>query len=150
VSKEDLIAVCNNEVPKTGKRLTARTNDIPHEPVIDKETGQPVKWGIGIVPVRAAEAFVKSARFLRNPQKSGRVNVIWTRLRRIFDLTNSEFQAVEQSERARETIFLFVRESILLIAAIVCTDSNHAIGMWTIVGNIKRCQRTAESRDSFW
>jgi conjugative relaxase-like TrwC/TraI family protein len=42
VSKEDLIAVCNNEVPKTGERLTARTNDIRHVPVIDKETGQPV------------------------------------------------------------------------------------------------------------
>ena len=42
VSKEDLIAVCNNEVPKTRERLTARTNDVRHEPVIDKETGQPV------------------------------------------------------------------------------------------------------------
>jgi hypothetical protein len=29
VSKEDLIAVCNNELPKTGERLTARTNDVP-------------------------------------------------------------------------------------------------------------------------
>ena len=28
VSKEDLIAVCNNEVPKTRERLTARTNDV--------------------------------------------------------------------------------------------------------------------------
>ena len=35
VSKEDLIAVCNNEVPKTGERLTARTNDVRHQPVID-------------------------------------------------------------------------------------------------------------------
>ena len=42
VTKEDLIAVCNNEVPKTRERLTARTNDIRHEPVIHKETGQPV------------------------------------------------------------------------------------------------------------
>jgi hypothetical protein len=42
VSKEDLIALCNNEVPKTRERLTARTNDIRHVPVIDKETGQPV------------------------------------------------------------------------------------------------------------
>jgi hypothetical protein len=42
VTKEDLIALCNNEVPKTGERLTARTNDTRHEPVIDKETGQPV------------------------------------------------------------------------------------------------------------
>jgi conjugative relaxase-like TrwC/TraI family protein len=42
VSKEDLIAVCNNEVPKTRERLTVRTNDVRHEPVIDKETGQPV------------------------------------------------------------------------------------------------------------
>ena len=40
VTKEDLIALCNNEVPKTGERLTARTNDVRHEPVIDKETGQ--------------------------------------------------------------------------------------------------------------
>src|ERR1700732_3384446 len=37
-----LIALCNNEVPKTRERLTARTNDIRHVPVIDKETGQPV------------------------------------------------------------------------------------------------------------
>ena len=34
-----------------------------------------LKWGIGTVPVRAAEAFVESARFLRNPQKSGRVTI---------------------------------------------------------------------------
>jgi conjugative relaxase-like TrwC/TraI family protein len=34
-----------------------------------------LKWGIGTVPVRAAEAFVQSARFLRNPQKSGRVTI---------------------------------------------------------------------------
>ena len=42
VSKESLLALCNNEVPKTGERLTARTNDVRHEPVIDTETGQPV------------------------------------------------------------------------------------------------------------
>jgi hypothetical protein len=40
VTKEDLIAVCNNEVPKTRERLTARTNDVRHEPVIDPETGE--------------------------------------------------------------------------------------------------------------
>lgn len=40
MSKGDLIAVCNNEVPKTGGRLTARTNDVRHEPVIDPETGE--------------------------------------------------------------------------------------------------------------
>ena len=34
-----------------------------------------LKWGIGTVPVRAAEAFVESARFLRNSQKSGRVTI---------------------------------------------------------------------------
>ena len=34
-----------------------------------------LKWGIGTVPVRAAEVFVQSARFLRNPQKSGRVTI---------------------------------------------------------------------------
>ena len=34
-----------------------------------------LKWGIGTVTVRAAEAFVQSARFLRNPQKSGRVTI---------------------------------------------------------------------------
>jgi hypothetical protein len=34
-----------------------------------------LKWGTGTVPVRAAEAFVESARFLRNPQKSGRVTI---------------------------------------------------------------------------
>jgi hypothetical protein len=34
-----------------------------------------LKWGIGTVPVRAAEAFVQSARFLRNPKKSGRVTI---------------------------------------------------------------------------
>jgi conjugative relaxase-like TrwC/TraI family protein len=40
VSKEDRMALCNNEVPKTGERLTARTNDVRHEPVIDPETGE--------------------------------------------------------------------------------------------------------------
>ena len=34
-----------------------------------------LKWGIGTVPVLAAEAFVESARFLRNPEKSGRVTI---------------------------------------------------------------------------
>src|SRR5260370_40042393 len=34
-----------------------------------------LKWSIGAAPVRAAEAFVQSARFLRNPQKSGRVTI---------------------------------------------------------------------------
>jgi hypothetical protein len=34
-----------------------------------------LKWGVGTVPVRAAEALVQTARFLRNPQKSGRVTI---------------------------------------------------------------------------
>src|SRR5260370_7726803 len=34
-----------------------------------------LKWSIGTAPVGAAEAFVQSARFLRNPQKSGRVTI---------------------------------------------------------------------------
>ena len=34
-----------------------------------------LKWGTGIVPVRAAEAFVQNARFLRNPQKSDQVTI---------------------------------------------------------------------------
>ena len=34
-----------------------------------------LNWGIGTVPVRAAEALVQTARFLRNPQKSGRVTI---------------------------------------------------------------------------
>jgi hypothetical protein len=34
-----------------------------------------LEWGIGTVPVRAAEALVESAMFLRNPQKSGGVTI---------------------------------------------------------------------------
>jgi hypothetical protein len=34
-----------------------------------------LKWGIGTVPVRAAEAYVESGRFLRSPRKPGRVTI---------------------------------------------------------------------------
>ncbi len=64
VRKEDLVAVCNNEVPKTRERLTARTNDVRHEPVIDKETGQPViDPETGEVKMQSVEVNLKSIFF---------------------------------------------------------------------------------------